>query len=210
MKLRWLGHACFQLTTNNGTKIIIDPYDENTGYGTLSVQADVLITSHSHHDHANTSSVSGYRILVDSEGDYNYRDVEIKTMKSFHDDVNGAKRGSNLLTCVEADGQRVVHLGDLGHRPDERQLKFIRGADVLLIPVGGFFTIDTNTAVDIIRKAAPKAAVPMHYKTADNDYPISTVDEFVQKTRARFLQDYEAEVSALSGCVAMDWNNLQS
>lgn len=207
MKLKWLGHACFKLTTNAGTRIVIDPYDENTGYGTLDVAADLLITSHAHHDHSNVQSVKGYEKRIGTEGICAFRDVKVTTLKSWHDAFGGAKRGENLLTRIEADGETVVHLGDLGHAPDAEQLGFISNVDVLLIPIGGYFTIDTAEAIGIIEKAAPKAVVPMHYKTAKNEYPIATKDEFCEKMKPRRLDANEADISSLHGPTVMQWIN---
>ena len=201
MKISWLGHACFKLTTNEGTSIVIDPYDPNTGYGALRTSADVVITSHSHHDHAWLEAVEGCKATVNAEGTFLFRDVTIETLTSFHDDVGGAKRGKNLLTRIMADGQCVVHLGDLGHKPNAQQMSFIADADVLLVPIGGYFTIDTRTAVEIIEEAKPKAVIPMHYKTAKNDYPISTADEFIALTHCQRIGECVAEVSRLSGAV---------
>ena len=207
MKIQWLGHACFKLTTKNGTGIVIDPYDDKTGYGELSVRSDVLIVSHSHHDHANLSSVSGVKMLANHEGEYSFKDVRVLQIGSYHDKVQGAKRGKNLLTRVEADGQCAVHLGDLGHEPDEKQLEFISNADVMMIPVGGFYTIDTQTAIDILMRTKPTAAIPMHYKTADNEYPIAMVDEFAEKTHAQILNKNTMEIADLHGSVVMEWKN---
>ena len=207
MKLKWMGHACFKLTTDAGTRIVIDPYDENTGYGTLTTTADLLITSHGHHDHCNVQSVKGYEKRIDAEGCYEFRDVKVETLKSYHDALEGAKRGTNLLIRIEADGQSVVHLGDLGHEPDAAQLAFISGADVLLIPIGGFFTIDTDQAIRIIEKAAPKAIVPMHFKTARNEYPISTSQEFSERMKPTALEQNEVEVAKLKGPTILQWSN---
>ena len=207
MKLKWLGHACFKLTTEQGTQIVIDPYDDSVGYGTLKTTADILVMSHMHHDHSNEHAVKGYKTAIAEPGNSVFEDVQILTELSFHDDCNGLKRGKNLLTRIIADGQSIIHLGDLGHEPDNDQLAFIADADVLLIPIGGFYTINTQTALKIIENANPKAVVPMHYKTADNQFPISTAEEFIAKTNAEILKTAESKVGALRGSVVMQWGN---
>ena len=184
MKLQWMGHACFKLTTQGGTRIVVDPYDASVGYGKLQTDADVVITSHKHHDHCCPDAVKGCRKLIDEAGEYEFDDVKIETVLSFHDDAGCSKRGLNLLSRITADGQTVVHLGDLGHVPDKEQLSFISNADVLLLPVGGFYTIDTSTALKVMKAAKPVACVPMHYKNECCGFPISTVDEFARAANA--------------------------
>ncbi len=203
MKIEWLGHACFRITTQSGTVIVTDPYDESVGYGALCTSADVVSASHQHHDHNCLSAVSGYKKLYDAVCDEKYSDVRVSAAASFHDDAQGAKRGGNLLFAFEADSQRVVHLGDLGHLPDVSQLAFMRGADALLIPIGGFYTIDTPTALEIIELARPRAAVAMHFRNRHCGFPISTADEFVKKTNARQLSGC-AELSEMRGALVFE------
>ena len=207
MKLQWMGHACFKLTTQGGTRIVVDPYDASVGYGKLQTDADVVITSHKHHDHCCPDAVKGCRKLIDEAGEYGFDDVKIETVPSFHDDAGGSKRGLNLLSRITADGQTVVHLGDLGHVPDKEQLSFISNADVLLLPVGGFYTIDTSTALKVMKAAKPVACVPMHYKNECCGFPISTVDEFARAANAVRLNRSEAEVSELKNAVILSWEN---
>lgn len=198
MTLEWLGHACFLLTTAQGTRIVTDPYDDSVGYGSLRVRADAVTTSHGHHDHNYTAAVEGYEKLFDSAGQERFRDVSISSIESFHDPFGGQKRGKNLIFRFEADGKSVVHLGDLGHRPDSAQLRFIENADVLLIPIGGYFTIDTDEALKIIELCKPKAAVAMHYRNSACAFPISTEEQFSKALNARVLTG-PADVGALSG-----------
>ena len=205
MTLEWLGHACFRLVSKAGTALVIDPYDDSTGYGSLHTRADAVITSHSHHDHAWLEAVTGYETVIDKPGKTVFRDVTIETVSAFHDDVQGAKRGKSLITKITADGETAVHLGDLGHEPDEAQYAFIRGASVLMLPVGGFFTIDTPMAVKICKNAACRAVVPMHFKTGGNEFPISTEAEFVKETGAVYLHKSVVEISGLSGAAVMDY-----
>ena len=124
-------------------------------------------------------------------------------MLSYHDASGGRSRGKNLLTRIEADGESIVHLGDLGHEPYDEQYDFISNVDCLLIPVGGYFTIDTRTAIRILEMARPKAVVPMHYKCEGNNYPISTVDEFAVKTHAVKLAHNPEDISELRGAVIL-------
>lgn len=204
MKIKWLGHACFKLTCAGGESILTDPFDPSVGYGELNETADIVTVSHAHHDHCFTSSVSGVKLTVDRAGQFEFGGVKISAIPSFHDDCGGTKRGSNLLVKIQADGQTVVHLGDLGHMPDETQLDFIRNADALLIPIGGFYTIDTPTALTIISLAKPRRAVAMHFSNGFCRFPISSADEFIKATGAETIKG-EADIAQLPPYAVFDF-----
>ncbi|MBR4236197.1 MAG: MBL fold metallo-hydrolase [Clostridia bacterium] len=203
MKIKWLGHACFMLTSNAGTRLVTDPYDDSVGYGPLSVSAEAVCISHHHHDHDCLYAVKGSPSVYDSELSETANGFTVRSFPAFHDDAGGKKRGANLVFRIEADGQSVAHLGDLGHYPTGALLKFIAGADLILIPVGGYYTIDTPTAVKILSAARPRAAVPMHFKNAYCGFPISDESEFVRLTHAVYAQQEELDVAKMSGVTVM-------
>jgi L-ascorbate metabolism protein UlaG (beta-lactamase superfamily) len=118
--------------------------------------------------------------VIDSAGEFDLEGMRVRTSPTYHDESKGSERGDNLISVVEIDGMRVAHLGDLGHPLGEGELASIKGVDLLFIPVGGFFTIDATVAADIVRKAEPKVVVPMHFKTDKVDFPIASVDQFVE------------------------------
>lgn len=204
MKIKWLGHACFKLTCSGGETLITDPFDPSVGYGELNETADILTVSHGHHDHCFTQAVGGAKLTVDSAGEYSCGGVRITSVPCFHDDCMGAKRGSNLIVKIQADGQTAVHLGDLGHMPDAAQLEFIKGTDALLIPIGGFYTIDTKTALEIIELAQPRSAVAMHFSNALCRFPISGAEEFIAATGAKMIKG-EADISSLPPYAVFDF-----
>ena len=204
MKIKWLGHACFKLTCSSGETVITDPFDPSVGYGELSDTADILTVSHAHHDHCFTEAVKGVKLTVDRAGEYKLGGVKLTAIPSFHDDCLGAKRGSNLIVKIQADGQTVVHLGDLGHMPDEAQLEFIKGADALMIPIGGFYTIDTQTALEIISLARPRHAVAMHYSNEFCRFPISSAEAFIKATGAKTVKG-EADILSLPPYAVLDF-----
>lgn len=103
---------------------------------------------------------------------------------AFHDEVQGAKRGPNTIFSIEADGQRFVHCGDLGHVPDDATIEALKGADVLMIPVGGIFTVDGKTAWAITKRIAPKVVVPMHYAVPNLRFKLEPVDNFLRAANA--------------------------
>ena len=171
MKIEYLGHACFRLDE----QLVIDPYKDGSvpGLAELRTSAVKVICTHEHADHSGRECVE----LVPGECEF-----EIEEVPSFHDDQGGALRGPNTIFVITSKGgEKLVHLGDLGHFPNEEQLKKISDADYLLIPVGGYYTIDANMAVKICEAANPKCIIPMHYLTAESGYPeLATVDEFVK------------------------------
>lgn len=171
MKIEYLGHACFRLDET----LVIDPYKDGSvpGLAPLRVKAAKVICSHGHADHSGVECVE----LVDGICDF-----EIREVPSFHDDAQGTLRGSNTIFVITSpSGEKLVHLGDLGHFPNEEQLEAISDADYLLIPVGGYYTIDASIAAKICDVARPKCIVPMHYRTEKSGYSeLAAVDGFVK------------------------------
>jgi len=181
MKIKWLGHACFVITSDTGIKIITDPYVTGGGlsYGEIEESADIVTVSHfQHDDHNNVAAVRGNPEVV--RGTAELKGIKFKGIPTYHDDVGGKSRGGNTILCFEVDGIRVCHLGDLGHQLSAQQLAELSKVDILLIPVGGFFTIDAKVASQVCNQLAPKLVIPMHYKTNKCEFPIASVDEFLR------------------------------
>ena len=201
MNIKWYGHAAFKITTASGTKIIIDPYQSGFSGGALSYsriadEADIVITSHDHGDHNNVKDIQGKYDHIKAEGNYEIRNVKIKLIPTFHDSSRGKERGNNLISVIAADGLTLVHLGDLGHDPGQEILRMIGAVDILLLPVGGFYTIDAGAATKIMNDINPKVTIPMHYRTKKCSFPITTVQEFTKgKNNARTLQESELEIT---------------
>lgn len=156
MKLTWMGHACFMLESADGS-VVFDPYAPNyvPGIELPELCADVCICSHKHEDHYYPQAVK----LSGRE-----HSLKITHFPCFHDEKGGALRGENLMTVVEAEGLRAAHLGDLGHMLSDEQIDALGKLDVLMIPIGGFYTIGSETAAGLVKKLCPKVVVPMHYK----------------------------------------------
>lgn len=171
MKITWYGHSCFKVSFDGGS-VVFDPYADGSvpGWTLPQLSADAVLCSHHHDDHAGAGKVT----LSGREPD-----CKVETVECFHDAEHGAKRGANTIHILTADGVRVAHLGDLGHEPDEAQLAAIGAPDVLLIPVGGFYTIDAATAAAVAEKIGARITVPMHYRGDGFGYDvIGTVEEF--------------------------------
>jgi L-ascorbate metabolism protein UlaG (beta-lactamase superfamily) len=181
VKIKYLGHAAFVITSNKGVKIITDPYTPapDLTYGEITESADIVTVSHGHHDHNNVAAVKGNPEVVSRAGRSVVKGIELKGIASYHDDTGGKRAGNNLIVCFELDGVTVCHLGDLGHRLDDKQLKEIGRVDVLLIPVGGNYTIDAKVATEVCKQLKPKVVIPMHYKTEKGLPGISGVEGFL-------------------------------
>lgn len=206
MKLKWLGHSCFELTLDNGKVIVTDPYDETVGYPPLHVRADAVLSSHDHFDHNFFAAVEGDPVIVNTPGTHEVCGAKVTAVPSFHDEVRGAKRGSNLIFVIEADGLRVAHLGDLGHLPEtDEQKAALSNLDVMLIPIGGFFTIETPQAVEIIGQFKPRCAVAMHFRNRYCGFTVSDNSEFIRLTGAQTLpNEIEITADAPKGCCVME------
>ena len=175
-----IGHAKFLIELDNGMRIVTDPYDSTCGYPVTPVPADVVLVSHGHHDHNAVNTIPGAPRVIDQTGEYDLGDgVTVTAVEAFHDEVQGTKRGKTLMFRILAEGVSAVHLGDLGHLPTPEQCMLLGHADVLMIPVGGFFTIDASTARETAKLLQARVILPMHYKTrANGDWPIASVEEF--------------------------------
>ncbi len=206
MKIKWLGHASFIITSDTGIKIITDPYvtAENLNYGEIKESADIVTVSHEHGDHSNVSAVRGNpKVVKDKttwvipsaifEASYvrgripgQHKDTEeiggmsFNAIFTYHDNTGGSQRGKNTVFYFAVDGVRVCHLGDLGHPLSDKQTAELGSVDILLIPVGGGPTIDANVATEVCSQLAPKVIIPMHYKNDRCSFPALGVGEFLQ------------------------------
>ncbi len=180
MKIKWLGHACFMITSDTGIKIITDPYErsDNLRHSEIKESADIVTVSHGHFDHSNIAAVRGNPEVV--RGTKKVKGIEFKGVPSYHDEAKGQQRGKNTILCFEVDGIRVCHLGDLGHQLGDKQIAELGRIDILLIPVGGYYTIDAKVATQVCNQLNPRVIIPMHFKTDKCSYPISGVDEFLK------------------------------
>ena len=196
MLIRYQGHSQFLLEDKNGQRVVTDPYDASTGYPMSEVRADVVTVSHAHGDHSFTDKVTGSPVIIREAGTrMPLPDVKITAIPCFHDEAGGKKRGPNLMMLIEMDGLRVLHCGDLGHLPDEKMLSAAGRTDILLIPVGGFFTIDAAQAVRTAELFAPAMIIPMHYRTAYNaSWHISDEKPFLRMCAEKGLRAEEADV----------------
>ena len=182
MTIKFLGHASFLITSEEGVRIITDPY-ESGGYGgalryePITDEADIVTVSHDHADHNYVAGVSGNPVVVTESTEVS--GISFRVIDSYHDDAQGTERGPNRIFCFQVDGISICHLGDLGHLLSTEQATSIGEVDVLLIPVGGHFAIDAQGATQVIDQLQPAVVIPMHFKTPKVDFPIGSVDDFL-------------------------------
>lgn len=189
MEIRYYGHAMFGLTAD-GTTIVIDPFNDDVGYPRPDLEPNAVVTSHEHSDHGSVDLIRGRpRVLRGlSDGgkawaalDAHVGPMHIMSVPTYHDAEQGRARGKNAVAVIEAEGMRIAHLGDLGHVLTPQQVSAIGPVDVLMVPVGGHFTIGPAEADQVIAQLKPRVVIPMHYRTEANaSWPIRTLDHFLQ------------------------------
>jgi L-ascorbate metabolism protein UlaG (beta-lactamase superfamily) len=198
MKVKWLGHAAFLITSDEGTKIITDPYQPGMfglNYGKIEETADIVVVSHDHPDHNHVQSVPGNPQVVKGSGTHKVKGIEFKGTPSYHDESNGKERGPNDIFCFMVNGVRICHMGDLGHTLSDRQMADIGEVDVLFIPVAGTYTVDAATAKKVVDQVRPRVVIPMHFKTDKcPSFPVTDAEPFLAgKTDVKRMDTSEVE-----------------
>ena len=164
MQINFLGHASFKIKTKTAT-VVTDPFPDSIGIKFPKTTAEIVSVSHTQHDdHDNIDAVDGVKKVLSGPGEYEISGVSVLGFPSYHDDKKGEERGKNTIYVFEAEGFRIAHLGDLGHRLSEKELEELGDIDILMLPVGGVYTIGPKEAAEIVRNIEPNLILPMHYK----------------------------------------------
>ena len=185
MQIVWHGHSLFQITTNpeknNLVKIVIDPFDKSIGLRIPKLEADILLITHQHHDHNNIKAVTGNPFLIEGPGEYEVKNTFIQGIPAFHDDSQGKERGRNTIYTIESEGLKICHLGDLGQKElNEEQLEKIGRVDILMIPIGGIYTISAKESGKIMSQLEPKITIPMHYAIPNLKIKLDSLNKFLK------------------------------
>jgi len=186
MNINWYGQSCFQISSvrgkDNHVSIVIDPFSESTtGLKLPKLQADILLVTHDHSDHSNIKAVSGTPFIIKGPGEYDIKKVFVHGISGYHDNVQGSQRGSITIYTIETEGIRLCHLSDLGQKElTSSQLDEIGDIDILMIPIGGIYTIDTAEAVKIMAQIEPRIIIPMHYKIPKLKIKLDDIDKFLK------------------------------
>ncbi|SFT09665.1 MBL fold metallo-hydrolase [Paenibacillus sp. BC26] len=216
MQIKWFGHSSFLLTSDVGTRTLIDPYYKFLGYRMpVPIESDIVVVTHNHGDHNKIEAASGNYVLVNEPKSYSCGDVRITGFKTFHDKVEGKKRGPNIIFRFEMDGLTICHCGDLGHLLSEEQVQAIGKVDVLMIPVGGRMTLDGTEAAHVMRQLQATVAIPMHYRTKALGFlgrlVFAKADKFLTAAGTRSTLDVKAlhvtpqHVADYAGTVTMQY-----
>jgi L-ascorbate metabolism protein UlaG (beta-lactamase superfamily) len=199
VKILWYGHACFRITAQNGTVLITDPYDESVPYKAPEGPAHIVTVSHDHFDHNAVGRVKGNPEVVRGVGEWTLQGISIRGIASFHDPKGGKERGRNTVFKFIVDGITLAHFGDLGHTLTAEQLRPLEDVQVVMIPVGGFYTIGPKEAKEVVQSLpAVRVVIPMHYRTeAVKDWPIRPVQEFLEAVDLT-VREFKGEVELTS------------
>jgi L-ascorbate metabolism protein UlaG (beta-lactamase superfamily) len=214
MKIKWFGQSCFMLTAENSLKVVMDPYANMLGYKLPEIDANIVTTSHNHSDHNNVGAVNGNFVHIKDPGVFSQGGIEIKGVQTFHDNVSGEKRGKNVVFNFRIDGLNVCHCGDLGHLLSPEQIDEIGKVDILLLPVGGRFTLDAGGAAEVAAQLNPSVVIPMHYRTKAMGIPgliFGKVDTFITVSNKNAKNYNELDVNLsnikdLPGIVVLQYN----
>jgi L-ascorbate metabolism protein UlaG (beta-lactamase superfamily) len=196
MKVKWLAHACFLVTSKGGVRIITDPYAVGGGisYSPIKETADIVVISHDHGDHSNASAVQGKPEVIRGSGTKIAKGIQFRGIAAYHDTSQGKQRGPNTVFCFAVDDIKLCHLGDLGHVLNPGQVQEIGAVDILFVPVGGFYAIDALAASQVCDQLKPKVIIPMHFKTPRCAYPIAGVEDFLKgKKNVRKVEGSEVD-----------------
>lgn len=185
MEITFLGHSSFKIKTKTAT-LVTDPYNsESVGLIYPKTEADIVTISHEHKDHNDISKIDKAPFIINGAGEYEIKDVLIYGIPAYHDSQEGKERGKITVYTIEAEGLRLCHLGDLGHKLTPKQLEQVNGVDVLFIPVGGVYTIDAKGALEVVSQIEPKIVIPMHYQEKGLNPAIfeklAPVDDFLKQ-----------------------------
>ena len=185
MRIDFLGHAAFLLTSEGGVRVLIDPYESGgfsgrVGYAPITEAVDLVVITHDHLDHCHTDSLPpGFEVIRHTSESHG---VRVRSVAAFHDEVEGTRFGGVIdMKIIEVDGLRLLHAGDLGQRLSDEHLRAIGPIDVLIVPVGGFYTLGAEGAFAVTKQLSPGAVIPCHYKTVRCGFDIAGVAPFVER-----------------------------
>lgn len=197
MRIQWCGQSCFLLTSQGGTRILTDPFNKHLGYPVPRYGVEGITVSHNHYDHNYIRAIPNRETacIIREPGEYQLSDILIKGIPVFHDQKKGAERGKNTIFIFQIDGLKIAHLGDLGHTFSPEQIEKLGAPDILLIPLGGTYTIGHQEADVILEQLKPKLAIPMHYKTATLRYQLDSLELFLEgKNNVEILENDQIDL----------------
>ena len=197
LKIKWLGQSCFLITNERGINILTDPFDNTLGYHMTKEKINIITISHEHYDHNNTMGIKGKPVVLKGPVNRDTHKIIFKGISSYHDSVYGKNRGENTIFMIKTDQMALCHLGDLGHLLDAELLEQMNHVDILFIPVGGYFTINSAQAEQVIKQIRARIIIPMHYKTDAIKWSIDPVSVFLdEKKNIKIISNNSFEISS--------------
>ena len=185
MEITYLGHSAFKIKTKTAT-VVTDPYGSSIGLKFPKTEAEIVTISHDHNDHNSSEGVTGVKKIVSGPGEYEIMGVSIIGISSYHDNEKGKDRGKNTIYVIEADGLRIAHLGDLGHELSSDLIDQMGAIDILMIPVGGEYSLGSKAASVVSSEVDPYFIFPMHYQAQglnqETFSKLEPVEAFVKET----------------------------
>lgn len=181
MTISWFGHSCFRIESKDGS-ILIDPFSKEIGLRPPKIKDDLVLVTHQHFDHNNTEGAEPGTFIIEGPGEYEKQGVAVRGIFSYHDNSEGKERGINTIYCLKTEDIKVCHLGDLGQdKLTDEQVEAIGDIDILMIPVGGNYTIGAKQATGVITQIEPKIIIPMHYKVPGLTVDIDGPEKFLKE-----------------------------
>jgi len=189
MTITWFGHSCFRIESKEGpstgsgqVSVLIDPFSKDIGLKPPRIKDNLILVTHKHYDHNSVEGANPEAMIINGPGEYEKQGVYVRGILSYHDKEQGRERGLNTIYVIKAEDIVVCHMGDFGQdKFEEHQLDDIGDVDILMIPVGGKYTIDYKEAVETVSKIEPKIIIPMHYKVKDLNIDIDGPDKFIKE-----------------------------
>ena len=186
MNIIWHGQSFFEIVTKDKEgkelKIVLDPFNESIGLKIPKTEARILLITHQHHDHSNKKAISGSPFLIEEPGEYEINGVYVQGIPAFHDNTQGKERGEVTIYLIETEDIRICHLGDFGQKElTPEQLDQIGDIDILIVPIGGIYTIDAKGASKIISQIEPKLVIPMHYQIPKLKLKLNSLEQFLKE-----------------------------
>ncbi|MGE5389965.1 MAG: MBL fold metallo-hydrolase [Deltaproteobacteria bacterium] len=208
MKITWLGHASF-LIESGDLCIVTDPFAKRVGYPIYAGKADIATVSHDHYDHNAVELLQGQPQVVNQPGEFVIDGVQINGLDTWHDKKQGKERGRNILFKIETEGISILHLGDLGHVLSPEMASRLGKIDVLMIPVGGRYTVDAGEAFSIVELLKPRIIIPMHFQTPPCTITLAPVEGFIMKfdrvVKLPYLLLEGEDLTKRSGVIILDY-----
>lgn len=209
MQITWYGHSCFLIKTSIGKRILIDPFDNNLGYDNNFPKCDLITISHNHFYDSYLNKSNTITKVINKIGTFDIDFLKIEGFNSFHDKCNGLKRGPNIIYIIKDNIYSLCHLGDLGHIPCSLVLEKLKNIDILLIPIGGHFTLNGFEAANLCKLVSPKYVIPMQYKTNKTSLYLDDLKNFIismkhiKKINSNILDTSDLDFTSKPECILL-------